>query len=141
MRQYHKNRVNGAPLFCGRSLNTISLNEVGGMTAISSPPPPLLLSYKHRPPSSRGGRKGLRDSSSHNTRQVLIASRLLKVNVILTFQSLSLIAFFKSLTVTAGIRGDFLWTCVFSVTCRASVARAKVIDGVCERLWSCRYAT
>lgn len=53
-------------------------------------------------------KEGLRDSSSHNTRQVLIASRLLKVNVILTFQSLSLIAFSKTLTANTRIWGHFL---------------------------------
>lgn len=53
-------------------------------------------------------KEGLRDSSSHNTRQVLIASRLLKVNVILTFQSLSLIAFSKTLTANTCIWGHFL---------------------------------
>lgn len=52
--------------------------------------------------------EGLRDSSSHNTHQVLIASRLLKVNVILTFQSLSLIAFCRNLTVTVAVGPHFL---------------------------------
>lgn len=53
-------------------------------------------------------RKGLRDSSSHNTRQVLIASRLLKVNVVLTFQSLDLIAFCETRAVSACNRGHLL---------------------------------
>lgn len=70
-----------------------------------------LTNTVHPPREDDGG--GLRDPSSHNTRQLLVASRLLKVNVILTFQSLGLIASF-TLTVTACIRGkDLLWT--FSV--------------------------
>lgn len=40
------------------------------------------------------------DSSSHNACQALIASRLLKVNALLTFQSICLIAFFKTLTLS-----------------------------------------
>lgn len=78
-------------------------------------------------------KEGLRDSSSHNTRQVLIASRLLKVNVILTFQSLSLIAFSKTLTANTCIWGHFLldfWTANLMLSKQRSRAELQML------LWS-----
>ena len=126
MKQYH-NQV--SQLHCSGATAWTQYLWINGSSLCSTERQYLYSNTVHSPCEEEEGSRGY---SFHNTRQVLIAARLLKVNVILTFQSLSLIAFSETLTASACNRGTDPRTPVFRLHAKAHAARAKVTLGVCE---------